>query len=68
MTTLNRLGDTTIAYTKGAMESLLPLCTEIRLRGESVPLDEGLKKEIVSASHTLMDNGLRVLAFFQLGK
>jgi sodium/potassium-transporting ATPase subunit alpha len=63
MTTLNRLGDTTIAYTKGAMESLLPLCTEIRLRGESVPLDEGLKKEIVSASHTLMDNGLRVLAF-----
>ncbi|MDH4231049.1 MAG: cation-transporting P-type ATPase [Nitrospirota bacterium] len=63
MTTLNRIGDTAIAFTKGALESVLPLCTRLRLGGESVPLDEELKKEIVSASHSLMDSGLRVLAF-----
>jgi sodium/potassium-transporting ATPase subunit alpha len=63
MTTLERIGGATIAYTKGALESLLPLCSGIQLRGESVPLDENLTDAIIQAGHSLMDSGLRVLAF-----
>jgi sodium/potassium-transporting ATPase subunit alpha len=58
-------GEETIytAFTKGALESVLPLCSHILINGQEIPLDEGRKKETMGAYHSLMDTGLRVLAF-----
>lgn len=52
-----------VAFTKGAMESVLPLCTHILINGEKMPMDETLMKKTIGAYHGLMDMGLRVLAF-----
>ena len=52
-----------VAFTKGAMESVLPLCTRMLINGEKVPMDETLRKETRDAYHALMDMGLRVLSF-----
>lgn len=52
-----------LSFTKGALESLLPLCSYARISGENVRLDEGLKERITDANHALMDKGLRVLSF-----
>jgi sodium/potassium-transporting ATPase subunit alpha len=58
-------GEETIytAFTKGALESVLPLCSHILINGQEIPLDEGRKKETMGAYHSLMDTGLRVLSF-----
>jgi sodium/potassium-transporting ATPase subunit alpha len=58
-------GEKTIytAFTKGALESVLPLCSHILINGQEIPLDEGRKKETMGAYHSLMDTGLRVLSF-----
>ncbi len=52
-----------VAFTKGAMESVLPLCARMLINGENVPMDETLRKETREAYHSLMDMGLRVLSF-----
>jgi len=52
-----------IAFTKGAMESVLPICKYILRNGETTSLDETLKKDITDVYHSLMDKGLRVLSF-----
>jgi sodium/potassium-transporting ATPase subunit alpha len=51
------------AFTKGAMESVLPLCNHLLIKGEKIPLGEAHKKQIIDAYHSLMDSGLRVLTF-----
>ena len=63
MTTINILDGQTFALTKGAMESLLPLCREWWRDGASVPLDEGSRQQVMASCHELMDQGLRVLSF-----
>ncbi len=50
-------------FTKGAMESVLPLCNRLLINGEEILLDEAHKKQIIDAYHSLMDSGLRVLTF-----
>jgi calcium-translocating P-type ATPase len=51
-----------ILYTKGALEALLPLCSKVKLGGETKPLGEDLRKEFMLAQDTLAAEGLRVLA------
>lgn len=51
------------SFSKGALESLLPLCSSILINGEKVLLNKAIKEEIINAYHLLMDKGLRVLAF-----
>lgn len=63
MTTVNLFKGKRMAFTKGAMERLLPLCSRMLLDEREVPLDESLREKTISTYHTLMDNGLRVLAF-----
>ncbi|MCL4474866.1 MAG: cation-transporting P-type ATPase, partial [Nitrospirae bacterium] len=63
MTTVNKIGGRTFAYTKGAMENVLPLCSGVLMKGEKVPLDTALRTEVTARYHSLMDGGLRVLAF-----
>ena len=52
-----------VAFTKGAMESVLPLCTRMLINIEKVPIDETLREKTMDAYHALMDMGLRVLSF-----
>jgi sodium/potassium-transporting ATPase subunit alpha len=52
-----------IAYSKGALESILPLCSHICIRGDTVPMTEDFRKRIADSSHIQMDMGLRVLSF-----
>jgi sodium/potassium-transporting ATPase subunit alpha len=63
MTTLNVIDGKSIAFTKGAMEGLLPLCSFMLVNGEKVPLNEDLREEAFDAYRSLMDMGLRVLSF-----
>ncbi|MEW6740950.1 MAG: cation-transporting P-type ATPase [Nitrospirota bacterium] len=63
MTTVNITDGHGFAFTKGAMESVLPLCSSLLISGGKIPLDETHKKQIIDAHHSLMDSGLRVLTF-----
>jgi sodium/potassium-transporting ATPase subunit alpha len=63
MTTVNMINGLGFAFTKGAMESVLPLCSSLLINGGKIPLDETHKKQIMDAYHSLMDKGLRVLSF-----
>lgn len=51
------------AFTKGALESVLPLCSHVLINGEKKPVDENIKEKITNYNHSLMDKGLRVLSF-----
>ncbi len=51
-----------IAFTKGALESVLPLCSYVSINGEKMAVED-TKEKIMNAYHSLMDKGLRVLAF-----
>jgi len=51
------------SFTKGALETVLPLCSHILVDGEKKPFDKAMKEKITNAYHSLMDKGLRVLSF-----
>ncbi len=57
-----REGGTT-AFSKGALERILPLCSHSMINGERKPLEDVNRGDIIHADHVLMDMGLRVLAF-----
>lgn len=59
MTTVHRAGDGLMAYTKGAPESVIPLCTSQWGAAGAVSLDHG---ELLAAADALAARGLRVLA------
>ncbi len=50
-----------VAFTKGAVDGLLPLCSQIWLNGETVPLDEHWRQRIDAANAQMAQNGMRVL-------
>ena len=52
-----------VSFTKGAMESVLPLCSHLLIDGKEALLDEKIRKRINDEYHAMMDKGLRVLAF-----
>ncbi len=63
MTTVNMFEDEIIAFTKGAIEGLLPLCNDFIIGDRKMPFDEYSRRTITDACHSMMDMGLRVLAF-----
>ena len=63
MTTLNSVGDKAFVFTKGAMESILPLCGHALVNGAQQRMDAAFRQKALNASNRLMDMGLRVLAF-----
>jgi sodium/potassium-transporting ATPase subunit alpha len=63
MTTVHAMERGSTAFSKGAMEKLLPLCSHIMLRGERKSLGDTVRDDVIHADHALMDMGLRVLAF-----
>ncbi|MBI4844714.1 MAG: cation-transporting P-type ATPase [Nitrospirae bacterium] len=51
------------AFTKGAFETVLPLCSNVLMNGIVAPLDDAMRREISGAHDTMTGKGLRVLAF-----
>jgi Ca2+-transporting ATPase len=50
-----------IAFTKGAVDGLLPLCRLIWLNGETIELDDQWRQRIEVANEQMAQNGMRVL-------
>ena len=63
MTTVNRIKGEVFVFTKGAVETVLPLCSRLLSGGTEKPIDDCSKASLMQAYQTLMDRGLRVLAF-----
>ncbi len=50
-----------VAFTKGAVDGLLPLCRGIWLNGEIIPFDDQWRQRIDVANDQMAQNGMRVL-------
>ena len=62
MTTINKIDDYVI-YTKGAIDSILPICTKIDVNGDVKELSNELKSKIYDLCEHSSKNAMRVLAF-----
>ena len=56
---------TAIAYVKGAPKEVLALCTHLLRHGQTCPLDEAYRAQIIAANDAAARRGLRVLAVAQ---
>ena len=52
-----------ITHTKGAPETVIPVCTRVLINGRIASLDDSVKKQIADANDSMTGAGLRVLAF-----
>ncbi len=62
MTTLHRMGSSSVSYTKGSPDEILKRCTHIRLDGKVVPFTPSHKQSIRNAIKEMSSRALRVLA------
>lgn len=63
MTTVHRIHEKWVSYTKGAVDEILPLCTHI-LTSEGVrPITEADKENITKLCLSMSEDALRVLGF-----
>ena len=62
MTTLHAEGDTLVAYSKGAVDVVLPDCAWWEREGEDVPLTDADRASILAVEQEMASGGLRVLA------
>ncbi len=63
MSTLHREAGEAVLYTKGALQTVLPLCSHAAMTGNVLPLDAGIREGLLRAELDLAEQGLRVLAF-----
>ncbi len=61
MTTVHQTTEGRTAYSKGAPEVILDSCSHIYQNGQEVPLDGHSKGNILSVSHKMAEDALRVL-------
>lgn len=59
--TLAKAPGSFVAFTKGAVDGLLPLCSHILLKGAAVAIDENWRQRIDAAHEQMALNGMRVL-------
>jgi Ca2+-transporting ATPase len=50
-----------VAFTKGAVDGLVTLCSSIWLAGSAIPLDDHWRQRIEDANEQMAKNGMRVL-------
>ncbi|MGZ3471812.1 MAG: cation-translocating P-type ATPase [Isosphaeraceae bacterium] len=60
--TLHETPEGLILYTKGAIETVLPLCTHVQLDTGVEPVTQEWRDRFLQAQGTMADGGLRVLA------
>jgi P-type Ca2+ transporter type 2C len=58
---LNLNGHNHAMFTKGAVDSLLDVCSDVWIDGEPVPMSDDLRRRIEQANNQLAEEGLRVL-------
>ncbi|CAG7856400.1 sodium/potassium-transporting ATPase subunit alpha,E; H+/K+-exchanging ATPase [biofilm metagenome] len=63
LSTIHQTPDGIFLYCKGALEMLLPLCTQVQCEAGLMPLTEDLKKCYSKTQEHMAGKGLRVLAF-----
>jgi len=63
MSTINYMDGRTYVMTKGAPESIFTICSYYLIDGEILNSNEDIRNRVVSLYHSMMDEGLRVLAF-----
>jgi calcium-translocating P-type ATPase len=63
MSTLHRPAGEQVLYTKGALQTVMPLCTHIETERGIVALDTEARENMLRAEQELAGQGLRVLAF-----
>lgn len=57
MSTIHRVGTARVAYVKGAPKEVLALCSHIWLNGQACPLNEELRRRIMSANDNCAQSG-----------
>ncbi len=62
MSTIHRVGDRFVQYTKGAPDEILKCCTHYEKDGQVLPLDDAAREEILSHNKAMAGQALRVLA------
>jgi magnesium-transporting ATPase (P-type) len=62
MTTIHRSPEGDLAFIKGSPREVLQLCTHVLVNGETLPLTENVRAEIMSANDEYARRALRVLA------
>lgn len=67
MTTVHQIDDDRLAYMKGGADVVLSICSQARLRGETVPMTEELRTSISQQNAELASGGYRTLAFAMRG-
>jgi len=63
LSTLHRTAGGLVVFTKGALESVLPLCRWVRRNGSDRLLLPEIGNEFIAAEERMATDGLRVLAF-----
>lgn len=63
LSTIHQTPDGVVLYCKGALEMLLPLCTQAQINGQITPLTAQIRQAIIQAQEQMASKGLRVLAF-----
>ena len=63
MTTVHKVGGRLMAYTKGAPEVVLGICTHILVNGKVKPMTSSMRGEILRSAEGFANNALRVLGF-----
>ncbi len=63
LSTLHQTPTTRIILTKGAPETVFPLCDAIEISRMVQPLDAGVREKFHAAHQAMAEEGLRVLAF-----
>lgn len=63
MSVVHDTPDGRMLYCKGAVETLLPVCSSIQLADQVIPLDDKMRDRLLKAQDEMADSGLRVLAF-----
>jgi P-type Ca2+ transporter type 2C len=58
----HHLNDARVLISKGALGPLLPLCTQVRLGMQVLPLDDALRERMVVQTNDMADAALRTLA------
>ena len=63
MSTIHKINNSYICYTKGALEEVLSVCDNIISGNKIIPLTEDIKNEIISKCETHLNNAERLLAY-----
>ena len=63
MTTINKMNDSYMAFTKGAVEEMLPLCSYFASSNGVREMTETDRKNILALCNNMSNNALRVLGF-----